>query len=121
MLALNCLHKKGLTHRDLKPENLTFERKTTGKNAFVRLIDFGLALDLNNEQLGSSEALIFVGTPYYMAPEVINKETLCEQSDMWSLGVTMYTMLCGYPPFVKAQSQEELFDLINTCNYEYRD
>ena len=68
----------------------------------MRLIDFGLALDLNDERLESSEALIFVGTPYYMAPEVINKEMLAEHSDMWSLGISMYTMLCGYPPFVKA-------------------
>jgi serine/threonine protein kinase len=58
-----------------------------------------------------------MGTPYYMAPEVINRERLVTQSDMWSLGVAMYEMLVGYPPFVRATTQEHLFSLINTSDY----
>lgn len=45
-----------------------------------------------------------MGTPYYMAPEVVNKELLITKSDMWSLGVTIFAMLVGYPPFFKAKS-----------------
>lgn len=62
-----------------------------------------------------------MGTPYYMAPEVVNKEQLVAKSDMWSLGVAMFAMLVGYPPFVKARTEEELFDLINTTNYDYNE
>lgn len=62
-----------------------------------------------------------MGTPYYMAPEVVNKELLITQSDMWSLGVSMFAMLVGYPPFIKARTEEELFDLINTNNYDYQE
>lgn len=60
-----------------------------------------------------------MGTPYYMPPEIVNKEQLTKSSDMWSLGITTYTMLVGYPPFVRARSNEHLFGLINTCNYDY--
>lgn len=60
-----------------------------------------------------------MGTPYYMAPEVVQKQSLVTKSDMWSLGVSMYAMLVGYPPFIRAKTQEELFDLINTNNYDY--
>ena len=116
--ALAYLHKNGLTHRDLKPENMAFESK---KHGYVRLIDFGFALDLNDEKLNISNGLIFMGTPYYMAPEVVNKELVITKSDMWSLGVAMFAMLVGYPPFVKAKTEEELFDLINTNNYDYNE
>jgi len=120
--ALEYLHNRGLTHRDLKPENLAFERKKEGDKSFVRLIDFGFALDLNDTTLNkTSNGLIFMGTPYYMAPEVVNKQLLTPKSDMWSLGVTMYTMLVGYPPFVKAKTTEQLFDFIVTNNYDYNE
>ena len=69
--ALAYLHGNGLTHRDLKPENLAYETK---KHGDVRLIDFGFALDLNDESIDVNNALIFMGTPYYMAPEVVNKK-----------------------------------------------
>ncbi len=62
-----------------------------------------------------------MGTPYYMAPEVVQKLSLETKSDMWSLGVSMYAMLVGYPPFIKAKTQEELLDLINTNNYDYNE
>lgn len=62
-----------------------------------------------------------MGTPYYMAPEVVRKQSVGPKADMWSLGVCMYVMLVGYPPFIKAKTQEDLFDLINTCNYDYND
>ena len=104
--ALCYLNKKGIAHRDLKPENIVFESKSHGQNCYLKVIDFGFAIDLNDLSLQneSTSSLVFMGTPYYMAPEVINKEKLVTQSDMWSLGVSMYAMLVGYPPFVKAQT-----------------
>ncbi len=112
------LHRNGLTHRDLKPENLAYETK---KHGDVRLIDFGFALDLNDESIDANNGLIFMGTPYYMAPEVVNKKELVAKSDMWSIGVAIFAMLVGYPPFVKARTEEELFDLILTNNYDYNE
>jgi serine/threonine protein kinase len=54
--------------------------------------------------LAQSDGLIFMGTPYYMPPEIVNQIQLSEKSDMWSLGVTMFAMLVGYPPFVRAKT-----------------
>ena len=72
------LNKKGIAHRDLKPENIVFESKSHGKNCYLKVIDFGFAIDLNDLSLQneSTSSLVFMGTPYYMAPEVINKEKL---------------------------------------------
>jgi serine/threonine protein kinase len=100
--ALAYLHTNNITHRDLKPENIVFESKKTGSTSIVRLIDFGFALDLNQT---IDDSLIFMGTPYYMAPEVVRKQSVGPKADMWSLGVCMYVMLVGYPPFIKAKTQ----------------
>ena len=71
----------------------------------LRVLDFGFAIDLKDPNIkNKNNALIFMGTPYYMAPEVVNKEKLITKSDLWSLGVSMYAMLVGYPPFVKAKT-----------------
>ena len=71
--ALNYLHLRSVTHRDLKPENLAFESR---KKHSLKLIDFGFALDLSDPVLRKDESLIFMGTPYYMPPEVVNSEQL---------------------------------------------
>lgn len=117
LLALAYLHEKGITHRDLKTENLVFERHKDGQ-FFIRVIDFGFALDLNDPAIKDDSALIFMGTPYYMSPEVVQEEVLTVQSDLWSVGVILYTMLCGYPPFAAARDKEDLFRLICSCDFE---
>lgn len=93
--AIKHLHDKGICHRDLKPENILFESKS--KEAQIRLIDFGLAKFFNNK---NSQSLMKtrIGTPYYMAPEVL-EGAYDETCDMWSIGVITYCLLCGYPPF----------------------
>lgn len=93
--AIKHLHDKGICHRDLKPENILFESKS--KDAQIRLIDFGLAKFYNNK---NSKDLMKtrIGTPYYMAPEVL-EGAYDETCDMWSIGVITYCLLCGYPPF----------------------
>jgi calcium-dependent protein kinase len=95
LLAVNNLHLNKVCHRDLKPENFMFEDTTP--NAELKLIDFGLANKFfnssNHAELGS-----FVGTPDYVAPEVLQGR-YGPKCDMWSVGVMMYVMLSGQFPF----------------------
>jgi len=58
-----------------------------------------------------------IGTPYYMAPEVLNG-AYSETCDMWSVGVIAYCLLCGYPPF-NADTDQQLFRKIRLCDYEF--
>lgn len=95
--ALNYMHSHALTHRDLKPENFLVTEKVTGstiESATIKLIDFGLATGVKPGQALTTKA----GTPYYVAPEVLSGR-YTEAADNWSLGVIMYIILSGYPPF----------------------
>ncbi|CAF0777725.1 unnamed protein product [Brachionus calyciflorus] len=89
--AVNHLHKMGIAHRDLKPENLLLSSKDD--NAIIKLSDFGFAKEaykgLNTPNF----------TPYYVPPEILLFEKYDISCDIWSLGVIMYILCCGYPPF----------------------
>jgi calcium-dependent protein kinase len=88
------LHNKNIVHRDLKPENIMMVgRQNT--NFEIKLIDFGTAkiMDPKDEKLTK-----FIGTSYYIAPEVL-AENYDERCDVWSAGVILYILYCGYPPF----------------------
>ncbi|CAL9050310.1 unnamed protein product [Musa banksii] len=87
----NC-HKHGVMHRDLKPENFLFGSKK--ENAPLKAIDFGLSVFF---KLGERFTEI-VGSPYYMAPEVLKRD-YGPEVDVWSAGVILYILLCGVPPF----------------------
>jgi len=93
--ACEYMHPRGVIHRDLKPENLVYLDK--GKQQ-ICVTDFGLS-----KYVGSEEGLTKTacGTPAFVAPEVLRQENYGSQVDMWSLGVILYTMLCGYPPFIE--------------------
>jgi len=93
--AINYMHLNYIMHRDLKPENwllASAEVKTEKMN--LKLIDFGLSKRFASGEYASTKA----GTPYYVAPEVLEGR-YGEQSDVWSIGVIMYILLCGSPPF----------------------
>ena len=94
--ALNYLHSKNIMHRDLKPENIMLTHKLSKKNKKyeVKIIDFGTAKIFKKEQKETK----FIGISYYIAPEVL-KESYDEKCDIWSCGVIMFILLCGYPPF----------------------
>ena len=94
--AVNYLHSKNIMHRDIKPENIMLTKKVNKKNKKfeVKLIDFGTAKIFVK---GKKETK-FIGTSYYIAPEVL-KESYDQKCDVWSCGVIMYILLCGYPPF----------------------
>merc|ERR1712056_174847 len=94
--ALFYMHENHVCHRDLKPENFIFTSKEAieSEKNIIKVIDFGLACKFEKGQVLTTKA----GTPYYVAPQVLAGKYNAE-SDLWSLGVIMYVLLCGYPPF----------------------
>jgi calcium-dependent protein kinase len=90
--AVNYIHCRGVVHRDLKPENILLDKDT--ENPRVTIIDFSTGTLIPAEGNLTQN----IGTPYYMAPEVC-LGSYDEKCDLWSLGVIIYILLCGYPPF----------------------
>ena len=102
--AISYCHSKGITHRDLKPDNILFS--SPSPNADIKLVDFGLSRKYqHNEKMHT-----ILGTPYYIAPEVLKGE-YDEKCDIWSIGAMTYIMLCGEPPF-NAETNNEIFTKI---------
>ncbi|KAM8867135.1 MAP kinase-activated protein kinase 2 [Synchiropus splendidus] len=91
--AIQFLHAVNIAHRDVKPENLLYSTKRP--NALLKLTDFGFAKETTSHNSLATPCY----TPYYVAPEVLGPEKYDKSCDMWSLGVIMYILLCGYPPF----------------------
>ncbi|CAI2365235.1 unnamed protein product [Moneuplotes crassus] len=109
--AIAHLHDKDICHRDLKPENILFTSKDP--DAEIKLIDFGLSTYARKDRIMKSK----VGTPFYVAPEVLEGEYQ-KSCDMWSIGVITYVILCGYPPFY-GKTDEEIYQKIEALDYEF--
>ena len=110
--AVEYLHSHGMVHRDLKPENLLLTKPDESGRPRVKLSDFGFARYVTHDDWNSSMSTA-LGTPLYMAPEVIKGRQYDLSVDIWSLGVIYYQLLCGFPPF-GGDSLPELFEQI-TC------
>lgn len=91
--VISYLHNFGIIHRDLKPENCVMTE--IGNNAKVKIIDFGLSKILGVNE-NSKEAY---GTLSYAAPEIISKTDYNNKIDIWSIGIILYFLICGYLPF----------------------
>uniref|UniRef100_A0A8C3ADC8 Doublecortin-like kinase 3 n=1 Tax=Cyclopterus lumpus TaxID=8103 RepID=A0A8C3ADC8_CYCLU len=104
--ALNYIHCKSIVHRDLKPENLLVKHMAAGI-CRLKLADFGLAMVV------TEPVFTICGTPTYVAPEILCETGYSVAVDVWALGIILYILLCGFPPFrSRDRDQEELFQLI---------
>ncbi|XP_034937469.1 calcium/calmodulin-dependent protein kinase type II alpha chain isoform X16 [Chelonus insularis] len=111
--SVHHCHHNGIVHRDLKPENLLLASKAKG--AAVKLADFGLAIEVQ----GDVQAWYgFAGTPGYLSPEVLKKESYGKPVDIWACGVILYILLVGYPPFWD-EDQHRLYSQIKAGAYDY--
>jgi calcium-dependent protein kinase len=107
--AVLFLHHNGIIHRDIKPENIVF-LEPNNFNA-LKLIDFGLSIQQNAKKDNRR-----VGTPYYMAPEMV-RGNFNYASDVWSIGVILFIMVTGKQPF-RGRSKKEVFDKIKNGDYD---
>lgn len=110
--AISHIHSLGIVHRDLKPDNILFESENPESD--IKIIDFGVSRQIfkANDDLNS-----IVGTPYYVAPEVLSGK-YDKKVDIWSIGIIMYVLMTGKPPF-NAKSKSELFNKIQTKELPY--
>lgn len=111
--AIFYMHKNGVCHRDLKPENFLFLSKDPIDQNQLKLIDFGLSSLMGNGKAMSTKA----GTPYYVAPQVL-QGSYNHSCDIWSCGVIMYTLLCGYPPFY-GKTDQEVLQKVKSGNFTF--
>ena len=107
--AVLFLHHNGIIHRDIKPENIVF-LEPNNFNA-LKLIDFGLSIQQNARKDNRR-----VGTPYYMAPEMV-RGNFNYASDVWSIGVILFIMVTGKQPF-RGRSKKEVFEKIKNGDYD---
>ena len=98
MIAVNYLHERKIIHRDIKPENIIVE-----KNGYIKLIDFGTAKEIEDR------TKTIIGTPHYMAPEIIMGGGYSFQVDYWSISICMYEFICGGVPF--GEKEEDPMDV----------
>lgn len=130
--GVEYLHSMGVVHRDLKPENLIYQHKHDTSN--IKIADFGLAAVICPEKMSSSPPSpspppptvadcvlrTACGTPAYICPEMLEGKPYGTSADMWSLGVVLYILLSGRPPF-PMDDERYLYSLIRKGAYSFPD
>ncbi|TRY82667.1 hypothetical protein DNTS_032600 [Danionella cerebrum] len=111
--AVGYLHENGVVHRDLKPENLLYADLSI--DAPLKIADFGLS-KIIDEQVTMKTVC---GTPGYCAPEILRGNAYGPEVDMWSVGVILYILLCGFEPFFDPRGDQYMYSRILNCDYEF--
>jgi len=111
VLALIHLHEQGIVYRDLKPENIMLD-----VDGHVKLADFGLAKEGITSELNGTYTMC--GTPEYLPPEILNRAGHGTAVDWWNLGMVLYEMLTGRPPWY-TQDRQELFNRLRGAELEF--
>ena len=112
--SIKYCHDNGIIHRDIKAENIIIKDE---QHLFVKLIDFGSCEILTKTKLTSTTK---IGTPSYIAPEILNGEEYDYSCDIWSLGVLMYYLLCGNKPFT-GNTEEDIYKAIKAADLKFKD
>jgi calcium/calmodulin-dependent protein kinase I len=112
--AIRSMHKSGIAHRDIKPQNVLL--MSNDDNVRIRIADFGYARRVHMAESLSNR----VGTPSYVAPEILKNLPHDERVDLWSLGVVVFVLLVGYPPFLE-NDQATLFHKIRKGEWVFYD
>ncbi|XP_054286268.1 death-associated protein kinase 1-like [Macrosteles quadrilineatus] len=110
--AVQHMHSLHIAHLDLKPENILLMEKTSLPT--IKVIDFGLSQKLDSV----SEIKTVFGTPEFVAPEVVNFETLSLATDMWAIGVITYILLSGLSPFL-GEDKQQTYTNVSTGSYTF--
>jgi eukaryotic-like serine/threonine-protein kinase len=107
--AIAEAHALGIVHRDLKPANLFLARRP-GREAIVKVLDFGISKTKDAASSGLTQTSAVMGSPYYMAPEqMMSSKDVDARSDIWALGIILYELLTGSPPFAGESMAEVVF------------
>ncbi|XP_059410533.1 serine/threonine kinase 17a like [Carassius carassius] len=112
LMGVTCLHQNNVVHLDLKPQNILLT--SAQPLGDIRIVDFGLSRRVDNV----SEVREILGTPEYVAPEVLDYEPISTATDMWSIGVLIYVMLTGESPFLGEEKQETFLN-VSQVNVDY--
>lgn len=112
MHGLNAVHKAGITHRDLKPQNLLLD-----VNFCLKITDFGLSKIMETEE-DKIMKTTYVGTRGYQAPELLKNQKYTNACDIFSIGVVLFILLAGYPPFEAAHKTDKWYRPITQKNWE---
>jgi calcium-dependent protein kinase len=109
---LTYCHAKNIVHKDLKPENILLEKKKDIST--IKLIDFGTAQRFDKKK----KMTTIIGTPYYVAPEVL-RGSYDEKCDVWGVGVIMFILLSGTPPF-NGPDDKQITEAVAKGKYEFK-
>ncbi len=112
LTALQYLHRRNIVHRDIKPENILYQ--SSRPDSPIKIIDFGLARKHYADR-GEPPMRTVVGTPYYIAPDVLRK-SYGKACDLWSVGVIAYILFSGYPPF-NGNNNNEVYESVKRGMY----